>query len=178
MKGKVKILLFILICLIITGCGCTVEDKGEPNQRVSLLGFYAPSNFKNRSDLRGAIYTDNDRKIFAKGDTNDYSTFIYIDVIKQAKDKELSEYIDSINTNNLKEGDVKFIKKEHKTLEVYAREGYETQQGNIDIINYAYITTIDNDYYFVTITGPKDSQSEVKDLATKVLLSLQKEVSN
>ena len=175
MKGNYKylVILFIITCFIITGCSCTREEKIEANQNVSLLKFYVPTNFKNRSDLRGAIYNDDSRKVFAKGDTNDYSTFMYIDVTKQVNETSLDEQINDINTKNLTDKDVKFVKKEHK-LDIYARDGYETQQGDIDIINYAYITKIDNANYIITISGPKEKIDEVKTLAINVFNSLEK----
>ena len=173
MKKKTFYLLLVFIsiaCLYITGCGC---ERYTPNQQVSKLKYYVPKDFKSRSDLRGLIYNDDTRKIFAKGDVDDYSTFMYIDVIKQAKTIELKDYINDINNNNLKDDNIKFNKKDKSNLEVYERVGYKTQQGKIDIINYAYITAIDNYYYTITISGALDKNIEVNSLAEKVSSSLE-----
>ena len=173
---KYLVILLVIICMIITGYSCTREDNGEPNQNVSLLKFYAPSNFKSRSDLRGSIYDDNSRKIFAKGDTDDYSTFTYIDVTKQVSETKLEDRINELN-NGKAEGDINYTKKEHKSLEVYSKEDYETEQGELKIINYSYMTTIDNSHYTIIISGPFDKKDEVKELANKVFNSLEKETS-
>ena len=176
-RGFKYLIIFVISCLIITGCGCSKEEKVEANQNVSELKYYVPSTYKNRSDLRGLIHTDDSRKIFAIGDTDDYSTFIYIDVIRQVNENELKDYIDNINTNNLTAEDVKFENMNHDKLEVYGRMGYETQQGDIMIINYAYLTKINNSIYTITISGPKEKNKEVEKLAKNVLSTLQKQTS-
>jgi len=176
-RGLKYLILFIISCIVITGCSCSKEEKVEANQNVSELKYYVPSTYKNRSDLRGLIHTDDSRKIFAIGDTNDYSTFIYIDVIRQVTESELSDYINNINTKNLQETDVKFENMNHDKLVVYGRNGYETQQGDIMIINYAYLTKINNGLYTITISGPKDKNNEVEKLAKNVLSTLEKKTS-
>ena len=174
---KYLIILFIITCFIITGCSCTREDSGEPNQKVSALKFYAPSNYKSRSDLRGAIYNDDSRRIFATGDTNDYNTFMYIDVLKQKSTNSLEERIKELNEQSTNENEPKYVKKEHKSLEVYGKEGFENQNGDVDIIDYTYMTMIDEYQYTIKISGPKAKSDEVKELANKVFNSLEKETS-
>ena len=163
-------LLFIVLCLVVTGCG---EQNIKANQSVSLLEFYVPKDFKNRTDLRGLIYTDDTRKIFAKGDTNDYNTFIYIDVLKQANPNSLDDYINNVNKNSLTDKDVKFVIKENSKLYIFGREGYETMQENVTINNYAYITYIEGFNYTITISGAKNNK-EVETIARNVLSSLDK----
>jgi hypothetical protein len=172
MKKRISfIILLVIACFIITGCG---SKKIETNQSVSLLQFYVPEDFQSRTDLRGLIYNDDTRKVFGKGDNTDYSTFMYIDVIKQVSYVDLDTYISNVNNNNLKDGDVKFIKKNNSELPVYGRDGYETTQGTIEIINYAYITNIEGSNYTITISGPNNKKEEVATLAINILNTLEK----
>ena len=41
-----------------------------------------------------------------------------------------------------------------------------------------YITSIDNDFYTITISGPKEKKDEVSDLASKVFKTLEKNTSD
>ena len=178
MKKNIKIISILLFTslLFITACGKKDEiKKVEPNQNVSSIKFYVPTDYQSRADLRGLLYTDNERKVFAKGDTSDYNTFYYIDMKKDSNNGQtLDDYINYINTNNLKEADVKFVKYNNEHLTVYAREGYGTRNSNVNIINYAYITEIDNFFYALTVSGPKDNQNEIETIAKESANSLQK----
>lgn len=172
---KYLVILLIIICVVIIGFACGKE--GKANQNVSALKFYAPSSYKIRNDLRGAIYNDDSRKIFATGDNNDYSTFIYIDVLKQKSETTLEERIKELNNQITNENEIKFVKKEHPILDVYAKEAVDTNNGEVDTIDYTYITMIDSFQYTVKVSGPKAKNDEVKDLANKVFNSLEKETS-
>ncbi len=177
MKKNIKIIviMFCFGCILLTGCGKADVKKQEANQSVSNIKYYVPNDYKLRNDLRGILYNDESRKVFAKGDKNDYSSFEYIDMIKTKSDgKSLLEYIDEVNTKNLKDGDVKFFKINHSELEIYGREGYMTKQGDIEIINYAYLIAYQDDYYGLTISGPNSKKDELKSLSNEIIESLQK----
>ena len=178
MKKKSLLLSFCVLCLVIfvSGCGNGSIKYHEPNKEVGNIKYYVPNDYKYREDLRGLFYSDDNRKVYAKGDTTDYSSFYYIDMIKsKSNNQKLKDYMESINTNNLKENDVKFIKFDNKNMEVYERAGYVTKKGDVEIVNYAYIIQIDDDYFYgLTISGPKSNQKEVEETAKSSAYSLQK----
>ncbi len=172
----ISIIFIFIMCITITGCGNNNLKNVEPNQKVGLVKYYVPEDYQNRNDLRGLFYSEENRKVYAKGDTNDYSTFFYIDMIKSSSNgQKLGDYINDVNTNNLKEGDVKLKKFDNEHILVYAREGYEIKKGGIEIINYAYITQVDDSsFYTLTISGPKSNIKEIEEIAKKSAYSLQK----
>ena len=175
---KVNIILSItIICLftlIISGWKKNNEES-VTNQKVGAIKYFVPNDYLYRKDLKGLFYSEDNRKIFAKGDTNDYNTFYYIDMIKSdSNGKQLSDYISDVNTKNLKDSDVKFKKINNENVEVHGREGYITKQGTIELINYAYITQVDDSFYTLTISGPKSNQKEIEELAKKISTSMTK----
>ena len=180
-KNYIKLLSITLFITIILLNGCSKKgdtekvDDIKPNQSVSSITFYVPDDYKVRNDLRGLIYTDETRKVFAKGETSDYSTFYTIDMLREnSNNQKISEFINNVNSNNLKEADVKFNKYNNDKLEVYGREGYINKSNGVERANYAYYTQIDTYFYVVTISGPKNNQQEIEKLAKQVANSLQK----
>lgn len=171
---KIFIVVLCFICIFLTACGKNLK-KVEPNQNLSDIKYYVPSDYKKNDTLRGMLYNDETRKLFAKGDISDYNSFYYVDMMKtNSNGKKLDDYINEVNTMNLKDGDIKFSKFDNDKLSVYERSGYETKNGDIKIINYAYITQIGDSFYGLTISGPKKDQDSIKEIAKMSAYSMQK----
>ena len=82
--------------------------------------------------------------------------------------RELPEAKIYVYDNNSTDGTDKIAKKAGAIVK------YETKQGNIEIINYAYITQVDDFFYGLTISGPKSDQSTVMEIAKQSAYSIQK----
>ena len=141
MKKKILFsFLIILMVIVLVGCG-KKEDKEpivtptstptpaptpiEGNTRVGYLRFYAPSDYTYRADLRGLAYGENEKKVYIKGDyENNVTGVIYLISALEFSNKDVKEYIDSVNTK-LTDNDVKFsLQTNSKNQEVYVRENY------------------------------------------------------
>ena len=170
---KIGSIFLCICCFFSIGCKKEEPEGITANQKVGSVKYYVPKDYEYRKDLKGLLYSEDERKVFAKGNTTDYNTFYYIDMIKNnSNGKKLSDYISDVNSKNLKDGDVKFKKIDNENLEVYGREGYIIKQNNIETINYAYITQADDFFYGLTISGPKANQKEVEEIAKSSANSL------
>ena len=92
MKKKSLFLGFFMLLALFIVAGCDDESSEssskkssekvevKANQKVGSLNYYAPSDYTYMPEKRGLIYKENERKIFAKGSFDDYTTLVYIDV--------------------------------------------------------------------------------------------------
>ncbi len=185
MKKKIlySLITFVLVFSLI-GCGKKEEPKkeeqkqeqeetsrlAEPNMKVGLLWFYVPKKeFTYRDDLRGYIYTEDQKKVFIKGDyENDPDNVISIVVYSENVGKGEKQYTDEINAKFTEKDVFYTMKKNSKIIEIYARENYVI--GNN--VNYAYIVDKAGLIYVINIRGPKDKSSEISKLATDIHSSL------
>ena len=171
MKKKFVFSLLILMCFLLVGCQTNTSSKEviEGNSWVRKLRFYAPTDFTYRADLRGLAYSEADKKVFLKGDyENNPTEVIYLISALEFVNKDVKEYIDSVNTK-LSDNDVKYvIKTNFQSQEIYARENYVIN----GVINYAYILGKEGNVYVVIVKGPQDKDSEIMKVAEKVFESL------
>lgn len=178
MKKKILLFLLMFVALFtITGCGSgsnneEQEETVTANTRVGYLNFYAPEDYNYNPELRGLIYSENERKIYSKGDVNDYSDVIFVDVYVDSFTGSLKEYVETVN-NKLSDKDVKFTLKSNKSIsELYAREDYTLTKNGVERVNYAYLVAQEKYIHAVSINGPKTKSDEVKTLARKIGSSL------
>ena len=180
MKKVFLSFLSIISILLITGCGSKEikENKEEvkqvePNTKVGYLNFYAPLDFDYRKDLKGLLYSENEKKVYIKGDyENDFDNVIYLISVVEKQNMGGKQYIDSVNSR-LSENDVKFVLKSNgKIIEIYSRENYVIGTN----VNYAYITEKDGYIHTVNIKGPKDKSDEISKIANDIYLSLNKKL--
>ena len=187
---KKKILYCLLFVCVIFLVGCQKEDKkeqerienlinnppteeprkAEPNMKVGVLWFYVPkSEYTYRPDLRGLIYTEDEKKVFMKGDyDNDPDNVISLVVSSENLGKGAKQYTDEINAKFTEQDVFYTMKKNDKIIEIYARENYVI--GNN--VNYAYILDKDGLIYVVNIRGPKEKATEISKLASDIHSSL------
>ena len=173
-------LLTLLLVISFTGCGTKKNEANknskkpsirevEGNTRVGALLYYVPKDYKYRPDLRGLIYSENEKKVHVYGDyENDPNNCIYLIAVVENKRMELFEYAQSVN-GKLSDDDVKFtLKMNSKKSELFAREKFVYKEQ----INYDYLLGYAGDIYTVNIRGPKDKETEMKSLARDLYNSL------
>ncbi len=178
MKKKLFLLLIIAL-LFVVGCNNTnkiQEEVKEANTMVGSLKYYVDPTYEKHSELIGIIYNDNTRKIYVKGNANDYNDAIFIDTYVVNTPYSLTSYIENVN-NNLSDKDVKItylkdIILEKGTSSVFARENFILNNNNVETLNYAYFTSKDGVIYTISIHGPNTKSDEIKNVAKDVLSSL------
>lgn len=197
MKKKVLCCLFVLLMVLMVGCSKKEETKNEvtpsptiiptekptpistpesingqveANKKLNLLRFYIPANdYKYRVDLKGLAYTEDEKKVFIKGDyENDPDNVITVIAYTSNVGKGAKQFTDDINAQLSKKDVLYTLKKNDHIIEIYARENYVI--GNKT--NYAYVLDKAGLVYIVNITGPKDKSDEINKLATDIHLSL------
>lgn len=161
---------------MITFNGCKkeeviIDDGIKPNQSVSELKVYIPTDFNYELNLKGMGYTENDRKVFSKGNREDNNDVIYIDIIKTYSPMEFKNYINELN-KSFEEEDIKYTIKDQ--TKIYARENYITISNEIEIVNYEYLVNINGYVYSITIKGPKVKEDEIKSLVNQIYDSIEK----
>ena len=173
MRKKIFVLLSIFT---LSACGNKQQENiiadVEPNQRVGELNYYVPSDYIYNPDLRGLVYTEDERKIYSSTDMDIVNDVIYIDAFVSSINTTIESYIENVNTNNLSDTDVKFILTNNQKIDVYERAGYIFVKDNVERINYAYITYKNNKLYTVTLSGPRTMEEDVKSIAQTLLASL------
>ena len=187
---KKKLLYSLLFISFIFIVGCQKEDpeeikrienlinnppteeprKTEPNMKLGLLWFYVPkSEYTYRPDLRGLAYTEDEKKVFIKGDyETDPDNVISIVVYAQNLGKGAKQYTDEINSRFTEKDVFYTMKKNDKIVEIYARENYVIGNNT----NYAYMVDKDGLIYVVNIKGPNSKSSEISKLASDIHSSL------
>ena len=183
-----KIVLSLLIALslfIVTGCEKVKENNGSINNATPTptatpvtaniafgsIKSYVPTDFEYRPDLRGLIYSENERKLYIKGNPEDRSEAIIVDLMKQAISDDLDTYVERVN-KNLK--DVYYVKIKDKPL-VYIREKYQGKSGDTIIYNYTYFCEYRNYLYTITISGPQKSETDLNTIKDNILKTLEVE---
>ena len=186
MKKKILYCLFAFIIVFsLIGCGKKEEPKKEekkqeekkdevraiePNMKLGSLWFYIPKKeYAYRADLRGLAYSEEEKKVFIKGDyESDPDNVISIVVYVQNIGKGAKQYTDEINANFTEKDVFYTIKKNSKISEIYARENYVI--GNK--VNYAYMVDRAGFIYVVNIVGPNAKVEEISKLAADIHSSL------
>ena len=164
MKKSLFIVLVCSLLLIVVGCGI---KRMEPNIKFGWIKVYVPDEFTYRPDLRGLIYSEDERQIYIKGDPYDRSEAVIIELLKQTSNFTLSEYIENTNKNlTIKYNQI------NKEPQIYLREKYEGHSGNTTIYSYTYMTTYNSIIYQITISGPQEKEKELDNLRETVLYSL------
>ena len=174
MKKKIISCLFILLTLFaITGCASRKEETKEPsvvaNTKFGWSKVYVPNEYAYRPDLRGLIYSEDERKLFIKGDPYDRSDAIIIDLMMEEYNDYIENYVNAKNSSIKDDNTYKLIKE--KPAKLFAREKYEGQSGDTVIYNYTYISKYNDYIYLYTISGPKSKESELNTLKTSFLNS-------
>lgn len=176
-------LVLIVGLFLLTGCG---EEKSatsqntsstptptkvavQPNTTMGYIKIYVPSDFTYRPDLRGLIYTENQRKLFVKGDPNDRSTAVIIDITAEEFNTHRDVYINKKN-ENIKDGNTYKLKSEKPVL--YFRDKFEGKSGNTVIYNYSYIVLYENTAYNIIVSGPSTAETELLKLKDDIKASL------
>ncbi|MBP5684702.1 MAG: hypothetical protein J6X02_05560, partial [Bacilli bacterium] len=106
--------------LFIVGCGNSIK-RMEPNITFNNIKVYVPSEYAYSPELRGLIYSENERKLFIKGDYRDRSEAIIIELLKTVMNSNFDSYVETLN-NNISTVKYKKIQEEPK---MYLREKYE-----------------------------------------------------
>ena len=176
MKKKIISCLFILLALIsITGCASKKEEKESKkdsvvaNTKFGWSKVYIPVGYIYRPDLRGLIYTEDQRKLFIMGEPDDRSEAIIIDLIMEEYNDYIENYVNTKNSSIKDDNTYKLIKE--KPAKLFAREKYEGKSGDTVIYNYTYISKYYDYIYLYTISGPKSKESELNTLKTNFLNS-------
>lgn len=179
MKSKLlKIILILLFVCSMYGCNkkesnIEISNSVKPNQKVGLLNYYVDKNYEYKPELRGMLYTENDRKIFINGDINDPNDVIVIDTMSSFLSQGMKEYINSIN-KKITDEEIKYSLERENGLEIYKRENYITVNNDIEIVNYSYMINIDSYNHIINIYGPKTKSEEINKIVNDLLLSLSK----
>ena len=182
MKKKLLLsLLLVLSLFIFIGCskeetnngeegnGSANKETVEANFKFGWVRLYMPSSgYEYRPDLRGLIYTEDQRKLYIKGDPNDRSEAIIIDLMQEQYNDYLENYINAKNANL---GDDGWKLKSEKP-KYFAREKYEGKSGDTVIYNYTYITKFNDYVYTITVSGPQKYENDLNDLTSKIKKSL------
>ena len=192
MKNKISsVILAVLIVFVtlisLTGCKNVKQNNIEENfseqkevkvanTNVSNLKYYVPEDYQIHNELRGLLYTENTRKVYAKGDVSNNNDAIYIDTYIEQTQQDLISFVENAN-KNLNEKDVKitFFKDiilNKGTASVFARENYVLKKNGVETLNYAYFTYNNGNIYTVNIHGPNAKSDEIKNLAKEVVGSL------
>ena len=153
--------------LFIVGCGNSIK-RMEPNITFNNIKVYVPSEYAYSPELRGLIYSENERKLFIKGDYRDRSEAIIIELLKTVMNSNFDSYVETLN-NNISTVKYKKIQEEPK---MYLREKYEGKSGDTIIYSYTYLTSYNNILYSITVSGPQAKEKELNELRTTVLYSL------
>ncbi len=180
MKKKVFLSLLIIISIfMVTGCGKKEEQPQEEpqeevpqvkvNQELGWIQYYIPDDFTYQPDLRGLAYTDNDRKIYTKGDYENRNDVIIVDVTRQDLDADFDSYIYKINS--FITGDNVYTKTSEYPA-IYSRERYEGKVDDVVVYNYTYLTWYENFVYNISISGPTGKDFELGTLKTDILDTL------
>lgn len=176
MKKKILLTLFIILSILtLSACGKKQNDSIvdiTPNQMVGELNYYVPVDYLYNPELRGMIYTENERKIYSSTDMNDTAEVIYIDAFVSPINVTFEEYIENVNTNNLSADDIKFNSTSNNKINVYERAGYIFVKENVERLNYAYITYKNNNIYTITLSGPRTKEESITSLAKEIFSSL------
>ena len=176
MKKKIVLSLLVIVMILgVTGCGKKKEEEKKEeipqivaNQELGWIKYYVPTDFVYQPDLKGLAYTDNDRKIYTKGDYKDRNSVIIIDVIKQELNENLDDYIIKLN-NNITGS--QYIKTSDTPV-IYSRERYEGKANEIVIYNYTYLAVYNGSLYNITVSGPLSSDDELYSLKSNILNTL------
>lgn len=168
--------IFLSLCtiigvLVLTGCikpqEVLQEKKVEPNVSMGWISVYVPIEFEYRADLRGLIYSEDERRIFVKGDPQDRSTAVIVDLIKVETDDNIKDYVEKVDSNI----EVKYKKIKEDPI-VYLRNKYEGKSGDTVIYNYTYLTNYNDYIYSITVSGPQDKETELNKIKDDILVSL------
>ena len=175
MKKIILSILLMGLMIAMTGCGEVAkpaenkEEIVETNTKFGWSKLYVPEDFTYRPDLRGLIYSEDERKLYIKGDSEDRSTAVIIDLMQEETNLYFVQYIDKLNDNIT---DIKYRLIQEKPVQLFAREKYEGKSGDTIIYNYTYIAEYNSYIYKYTISGPQSKEEELNLLKEKLVKSL------
>lgn len=155
-------IIVIIALLVLTGCGSVAEQKSNytdtsANTTIGYIKLYIPSDYTYRPDLRGLMYTESESKQFVKGNANDRSSSIIIDIMVEDMMLDQEMYINTVN-ENLGENIYKLVS---QNPIIYYRDKYEGENGTVTIYNYAFKIIYNNSIHTITISGPSTMEEDL-----------------